>query len=74
MKAQHLAATRLTTDISAQRILEGLSRLYRWIVVMDGDRRVLWKSEGMADLMGDNIGKVFYEHIPDEIGSRLESR
>jgi signal transduction histidine kinase len=67
MKAQHLAATRLATDLSAQRLLEGLSRLYRWIVVMDAERHVLWRSEGLADLAGDDqfeIGSDLHRYLP----------
>ena len=68
MTAQHLAAaTRLSTNISAQRLLEGLSRLYRWIVVTDASRCVLWRSEGLAELMGADefaIGDDLHEFIP----------
>lgn len=66
MKAQHqhVAATRLATDISAQRLLEGLTRLYRWIVVIDADCRLLWRSDGLADLVSVN---------QLEIGSDLRS-
>lgn len=67
MKAQHLAARRLAADISAQRLLEGLSRLYRWIVVMDADRRLLWSSKGLADLVGDDefqVGADLHRFIP----------
>lgn len=68
MKAQPIAAaTRLATDISAQRLLEGLSRLYRFLVVIDADQRVLWRSEGLADLVsGDpfEIGADLRRYVP----------
>jgi PAS domain S-box-containing protein len=67
MKVQHLAATRLAADLSAQRLLEGLSRLYRWIVVMDAERHVLWRSEGLADLAGDDqfeVGTDLHRYLP----------
>lgn len=28
----------------------------------------------MAKMLGDQIAKLFYEHIPDEVGTRLQSR
>jgi PAS domain S-box-containing protein len=52
MTAQHLAETQLVDGLSAQRLLEGLARIYRWLLVTDSDRRVLWMSEGFSTLFG----------------------
>jgi PAS domain S-box-containing protein len=52
MTASHLAETQLVDGIPATRLLEALSRLYRWIVVTDAQRRVLWMSDALAELAG----------------------
>lgn len=52
MTAQHLAETRMVDGLPAKRFLEGLSRVYRWMLVTDTDRRVVWMSEGLATLFG----------------------
>ncbi|MEM7410621.1 MAG: ATP-binding protein [Myxococcota bacterium] len=38
--------------IPADRLLEALSRIHPWILVIDEQRRVLWVSEGLSDLDG----------------------
>jgi len=52
MTAQHLIETRLVDGIPAQRLLQGLARIYRWILVTDEDHRVLWMSDGFSNLVG----------------------
>ena len=52
MTAQNLADTRLVDGIPAHRLFEGLSSLYRWIIVTDGDRRILWMSNALRELVG----------------------
>ena len=34
------------------RVLEGLSRIHRWILVLDEQRRVVWMSHGLRDIPG----------------------
>jgi PAS domain S-box-containing protein len=50
MTAQHLAETQLVDGLSAQRLLEGLARIYRWLLVTDSNRRVLWMSDALSNL------------------------
>lgn len=52
MTAQHLTETQLVDGIPAQRLLQGLARIYRWILVTDEEHRVLWMSEGLSSLVG----------------------
>ena len=52
MTAQHLTETRLVDGIPAQRLLQGLSRIYRWILVTDARRRVVWMSTALSNLFG----------------------
>lgn len=52
MTAQHLTETRLVDGIPAQRLLQGLARIYRWILVTDASRRVVWMSAGLSNLFG----------------------
>jgi PAS domain S-box-containing protein len=52
MTAQHLTETRLVDGIPAQRLLQGLARIYRWILVTDEEHRVLWMSDGFSNLFG----------------------
>jgi PAS domain S-box-containing protein len=61
MTAQHLAETQLLDGLSARRLLEGLARVYRWLLVTDTDRRVLWMSEGLADLFGLDAREVGFD-------------
>ena len=55
MSAHYLPARRFSEDFSAQRLLEGLSRVYRWVLVVDANRRVLWASEAFSDLAEPKI-------------------
>jgi PAS domain S-box-containing protein len=54
MTVHHLADPRPIDDVPTHRMLEGLSRLYRWIVVTDSSRRLLWTSEAFSDLVSEN--------------------
>lgn len=51
MSAHQLAETRLVDGLSAKRLLEGLARTYRWLLVTDEDRRILWMSDGLCNLV-----------------------
>jgi PAS domain S-box-containing protein len=42
----------LLEGISAARLLEALAGVYRWIIVADADRRIVWLSEDVRDLEG----------------------
>lgn len=50
MTAQHLAETQLIDGVSAQHLLEGLARVYRWLLLTDSQRRVLWMSDDLREL------------------------
>lgn len=54
MTAQHFAETRLVDGLPAKQLLEGLARVYRWLLVTDSDRRILWMSDGLASLFGSD--------------------
>ncbi|MGH0028655.1 MAG: sensor histidine kinase [Myxococcota bacterium] len=58
MTAQRLAETRLVDGLPAKRLLEGLARVYKWLLVTDSDRRVLWMSDGLANLFGHDALEV----------------
>jgi len=61
MTAQHLAETQLLDGLPATRLLEGLARVYRWLLVTDTDRHVLWMSDGLADLFGLDPREVGFD-------------
>lgn len=52
MTAQQFAGTRVFHDLSVVRLLEGLARVHRWILVVDAQRRILWTSEAMSEIQG----------------------
>ena len=52
MTAQQLGETQLVDGLSARQLLEALSRIYRWLLVTDTDRRILWMSDGLSSLFG----------------------
>jgi len=52
MTAQKIAATDPISAVPIRRILEGLARIHRWILVLDEQRRVLWMSDALRDLPG----------------------
>jgi PAS domain S-box-containing protein len=67
MTAQHLAETQLIDGVSAQHLLEGLARVYRWLLLTDSNRRVLWMSEELSSQFGDAgfvVGCDAVEMIP----------
>ena len=82
MTAHYLPARRFLEDFSAQRLLEGLSRVYRWILVADTERRVLWASEAFSELVDSNetvLGQDARRFIPelphpDQLVSHAEKR
>ncbi|MFQ5417757.1 MAG: ATP-binding protein [Myxococcota bacterium] len=54
-------------DIPAQNLLEGLARLYEFVLVLDGDGRVVWLSDEMGALCGraqDAVGRDASEIFP----------
>lgn len=52
MTAQQFGETQLVDGLSATQLLEALSRIYRWLLVTDTDRRILWMSDGLSSLFG----------------------
>src|SRR5688572_1283737 len=52
MTAQKLAVTDPISAVPIRRILEGLARIHRWILVLDAQRRIIWMSEGLRELPG----------------------
>jgi PAS domain S-box-containing protein len=67
MTAQHLAETQLIDGVSAQHLLEGLGRVYRWLLLTDAHRRILWMSEELAAQFGEDgvaVGSDAVELIP----------
>lgn len=58
MTAQLLAETQLVDGLSAKRLLQGLQRIYRWLLVTDSRRRVLWMSEGLSSLLDSEELKI----------------
>src|SRR5262249_33899839 len=38
--------------VPIRRILDGLARIHRWILVVDEQRRVVWSSEALRELPG----------------------
>lgn len=83
MTAHYLPARRFSEDFSARRLLEGLSRVYRWVLVVDANRRVLWASEAFSELVDPEeavLGRDARSFIPSlprpeqlfELRSKLE--
>src|SRR6266850_2470367 len=70
MTAHKLAATDPISAVPIRRILEGLARIHRWIVVVDEQRRIAWFSDalralpGMADLAIGVDAKSFLAKLP----------
>ena len=52
MTAHTSAGTDPLLALPIRRVLEGLARIHRWIIVVDAQRRILWMSEGLRDLAG----------------------
>ncbi|NRA07411.1 MAG: PAS domain-containing protein [Myxococcales bacterium] len=67
MTAQDLPARSSAEDFSARRLLEGLSRVYRWVLVVDAQRRVLWASEAFSEVVAPGeevLGRDASRFIP----------
>jgi len=52
MTAQKIAAADALSAVPIRRILDGLARIHRWIVVVDEQRRVAWMSDALRELQG----------------------
>jgi PAS domain S-box-containing protein len=52
MTAQTTAGTDPLLSLPIQRVLESLTRIHRWIILVDGQRRIVWMSDGIQDLSG----------------------
>ena len=52
MTAQKLAVVDPISAVPIRRILEGLARIHRWILVLDEQRRVVWMSDALRELPG----------------------
>jgi PAS domain S-box-containing protein len=71
MTILHLTETRLVDGIPAQRLLQGLARIYRWILVTDDARRIVWMSEDFSSLFGGDdltVGsdsRNFFPRLPN---------
>jgi PAS domain S-box-containing protein len=52
MTAEHLASTPLIDRSDVQRLIDELSKIYRWLFVTDARRHVLWMSPDLTSLFG----------------------
>lgn len=52
MTAEHFAGTQLFDSIDIRRLLDELSKIYRWLMVTDSRRRIVWMSSGLSSLFG----------------------
>ncbi len=52
MTAQKPAATDLLSAVPIRRILDGLARIHRWVLVMDARLRVVFMSDALRELPG----------------------
>jgi two-component system sensor kinase FixL len=67
MTAQHLPQAQLVEGISATRLLEALAGVYRWIIVTDSNRRIVWLSDEVRGLEGSGalgIGSDARDFVP----------
>jgi PAS domain S-box-containing protein len=70
MTAEHLASTQLIDRSDVQRLIDDLSKIYRWLFVTDVRRHVLWMSPdlthlfGMEDLEIGSDARRFIEKLP----------
>ncbi|HEX5067714.1 MAG TPA: PAS domain-containing sensor histidine kinase [Myxococcota bacterium] len=70
MTAEHFAGTELFESVDVPRLLEELSRIYRWLLVTDARHRVVWMSQGLRGLPGiENLeigsdARAFIENLP----------
>jgi PAS domain S-box-containing protein len=69
MNAQVLAESPLVDGIPAEKLLEGLARLYHLVLVLDHDGHVVWLSDEMGELcslsatlhVGDDASEIFFD-------------
>lgn len=52
MTAQKIAVVDPISTVPIRRILDGLARIHRWILVLDEQRRVVWVSDALRELPG----------------------
>ena len=52
MTAQKIAVVDPISAVPIRRILDGLARIHRWVLVLDEQRRVLWLSDALRELPG----------------------
>jgi len=70
MTAEHFAGTQLFESVDVPRLLDELSRIYRWLLVTDARHRVVWMSQGLKGLPGiENLeigsdARSFIENLP----------
>jgi len=76
MKAEELAVSPIVDGIPAQKLLEGLARLYQLVLVLDGDGHVVWLSNEMGVLCDTSaalqLGDHAWEIFPDASTFRRE--
>jgi len=65
-----LAGTQSVDAVDVRRLIEELSRTYRWLFVSDARRRILWMGKELADLFGlehveiGSDARLFIERLP----------
>ncbi len=70
MTAEHLASTQLVDRSDVQRLIDELSKLYRWLFITDARRHMLWMSPdltrlfGIEDLEIGSDARRFIEKLP----------
>jgi len=67
MTAQDIPARSSAEDFSARGLLEGLSRVYRWVLLVDAQRHVLWASEAFSEIVASGeavLGRDARRFIP----------
>ena len=52
MTAEQFAGTQHFESVDIQRLLDDLSKIYRWLLVTDSRHRIVWMSEGLGDFFG----------------------
>ncbi|HVN39629.1 MAG TPA: PAS domain-containing protein, partial [Myxococcota bacterium] len=70
MTAEQFAGTQLFESVDIQRLLDDLSKIYRWLLVTDSRHRIVWMSEGLTDFFGADALEIgadarrFVEQLP----------
>ena len=70
MTAEQFVGTQLFESVDVPRVLEELSRIYRWLLVTDARHRVVWVSDGLHGLPGiasleiGDDAREFIENLP----------